>query len=150
MENKGSLDGARLNLYGVFPSDLNTWERPFAEMLDNDMSGIVRWWHRNPVRKSWSIAIPVPGHGFFFPDLVVGVEGRSNRDSAVLVEIKHQINDPEGNAAAKSRARHPDYGPVLMLYLDAPAGQWMTVAYDRSTDHNVLDRVFRIEFLRSY
>jgi len=140
---------SRLNLYGVYPPDLNSWERPFAELLDTDL-GIVRWWHRNPVRKPWSVMMPIPGHGFFYPDLVVGVTGRKNRDSAILVEIKHQINDPEGNAAAKAQARHPDYGPVLMLYRDEKRDQWMTVGYDRSTDKNFIDRVFRIELLRSW
>ncbi len=147
LDSGDGLSGARLNLYGVFPEDLNTWERPFAELLDNDLSGLVRWWHRNPVRKSWSVAMPVPGHGFFYPDLIVGVDGRSSRDGIVLVEIKHQINDPEGNAAAKSRAVHPDYGPVLMLYLSESEG-WMTVRYDRPADRNVLDRVFGMELLR--
>ena len=114
------------------------------------MRGIVKWWHRKPVRKPWSVALPIPGHGFFYPDPVVGVEGRSNRDSAILVEIKHQINDPEGNAAAKARARHPDYGPVLMLYLDTQRERWMTVSYDRSGDRNILDRVFSLELLRAW
>jgi hypothetical protein len=150
LESDEVLDGSRLNLYGAFPPDLNTWERPFAELLDNDMGGVVRWWHRNPVRKPWSVTLPIPGHGFFYPDLVVGIEGRANRDGAILVEIKHQINDPEDNAAAKSRARHPDYGPVLMLYLDAARETWMTVAYDRTADRNILDRVFRMELLRSW
>ncbi len=82
-----------------------------AELLDNDLSGLDRWRHRNTVRKSWSVAMPVPGHGFFYPDLVVSVDGRSSRNANVPVEIKHQIKDPEGNAAAKSRAVHPDYAP---------------------------------------
>jgi hypothetical protein len=108
----------------------------------------VRWWHRNPVRKPHSITLPVPGHGFFYPDLAVGIEGRDTPGGVALVEIKHQINDPEGNAAAKSRAKHPDYGPVLMLYYVENGGSWMTVNYDRASNTNVLDRVFRIELLR--
>lgn len=43
-----ALPPARLNLYGIFPEDLNSWERPFAEYLDNDLTGTVQWWHRNP------------------------------------------------------------------------------------------------------
>jgi len=31
------LQPARLNLYGAFPDDLNGWERPFAEYLDDDL-----------------------------------------------------------------------------------------------------------------
>jgi hypothetical protein len=89
------LSGARLNLYGIYPSDLNTWERPFAELLDADTSGIVRWWHRIPVRMPYSITLPVPGHVFFYPDLAVGIEGRDTPCGVALVEIKHQINDPD-------------------------------------------------------
>jgi hypothetical protein len=75
---------------------------------------------------------------------------QANRDSAILVEIKHQINDPAGNAGAKACARHPDYGPMLMLYLDQGSGNWMTVAWDRAGGRNMVDRVFRIELLRSW
>lgn len=141
---------SRLNIYGIYPPDLNGWEFPFAELLDEDVSGTVTWWHRNPVRKPWSVLLPIPGQGFYYPDFIVGVAGRANRDSAILVEIKHQINDPEGNAAAKARARHPDYGPVLMLYRDDARGDWMTVTWDADRGINVPDRIFRIELLRSW
>jgi hypothetical protein len=80
-------------------------------------------------------------YGIYPPD-------RDTPGGVALVEIKHQINDPEGNAAAKSRAKHPDYGPVLMLYYVENSGSWMTVNYDRASNTNVLDRVFRIELLR--
>ena len=145
-----ALAGGRLNLYGIFPADLNNWVRPFAEMVDNDLSGTVAWWHRNPVRKAHSVSIPIPGHGFFYPDLILGVNGRATENGILLVEIKHQINDPEGNAAAKAVAVHPDYGPVLMLYYDERSGDWMTVAYDRASDRNIRDRVFRMEMLRTW
>lgn len=144
------LIGSRLNIYGVYPSDLNNWERPFAERLDNDLSGAVLWWHRNPVHKRHSVSLPVAGHGFYFPDFIVGVKGRSTPGGVILVEIKYQINDPIGNAAAKSRARHPDYGSVLMLYLDDKSGQWMTVVYDERKGQNVLDRVFREDQLVTF
>jgi len=35
------------NVYGVIPAGLNTWEQPFAELLDHDANHIVTWWHRN-------------------------------------------------------------------------------------------------------
>jgi type III restriction enzyme len=148
LESQEALMGARKNLYGAYPPDLNAWERPFAELLDTDTTGLVRWWHRNPVRKPWSITLPVPGHGFFYPDIAAGIEGRDTPGGIVLVEIKHQINDPEGNAAAKARAKHPDYGSVLMLYYDEGNDRWMTVVYDTSSGKNELDRVFRLEYLR--
>ena len=150
VDSESSLTTSRLNLYGIYPEDLNTWERPFAELLDSDMSGIVRWWHRNPVRKQWSVHLPIPGHGQFYPDFVVGVEGRLRGNGVILVEIKHQINDPEGNAAAKAAARHPTYGPVLMLYWNEPSSEWRVVSYDETYDKNVQDRVFRLSMLRTF
>jgi len=150
VDSESSLTTSRLNLYGIYPEDLNTWERPFAELLDSDMSGIVRWWHRNPVRKQWSVHLPIPGHGQFYPDFVVGVEGRSHGNGIILVEIKHQINDPEGNAAAKAAAKHPAYGPVLMLYWNETSSEWRVVSYDETYDKNVQDRMFRLSMLRTF
>jgi hypothetical protein len=150
LESNDALPGSRFNVYGVYPSDLNNWERPFAERLDNDLSGTILWWHRNPVHKSHSVCIPVAGHGFFFPDFIVGVKGRTKTNGVILVETKYQINDPIGNAVAKSRARHPDYGNVLMLYLNEKTGEWMTVEYDEKKEQNVIDRVFREDLLVTY
>ena len=39
------------NIYGIIPNGLNTWERPFADLLDRDANGIVKWWHRNEPHK---------------------------------------------------------------------------------------------------
>lgn len=150
IESNDALPGSRFNVYGVYPADLNTWERNFAERLDNDLSGTILWWHRNPVHKSHSVCIPVAGHGFFFPDFIVGVKGRSKGNGVILVEIKYQINDPIGNAAAKSRAKHPDYGNVLMLYHNEKTGEWMTVEYDDKKEQNTLDRIFREDLLITY
>ena len=150
LESVEPLAGSRFNLYGVYSADLNEWEREFAERLDNDLSGTILWWHRNPVRKSHSVCLPVAGHGFFFPDFIVGVKGRTKGKGKILVEIKYQINDPVGNAAAKSRAKHPDYGNVLMLYLNKKTGEWMTVEYDERKEQNTLDRIFREDLLVTY
>jgi len=150
VDSENSLTTSRLNLYGIYPEDLNTWERPFAELLDNDSSGIVRWWHRNPVRKQWSVHLPIPGHGQFYPDFVVSVEGRTHGNGVILVEIKHQINDPEGNAAAKAAAKHPAYGPVLMLYWNEPSSEWRVVSYDETYNKNVQDRMFRLSMLKTF
>jgi superfamily II DNA or RNA helicase len=150
LESNDALAGSRFNVYGVYPADLNNWERSFAERLDNDLSGTILWWHRNPVHKSHSVCMPVAGHGFFFPDFIVGVKGRSKTNGVILVEIKYQINDPIGNAAAKSRSRHPEYGNVLMLYLNEKTGEWMTVEYDEKKEQNAIDRVFREDLLVTY
>jgi len=147
-EKTGAM-GARLNLYGVFPTDLNRWEKDFADRLDNDTSGTVLWWHRNPVRKPWSVSIPVPGQDQFYPDFLVGVAGRATQDHVLMIEVKGQINDPAGNAVAKNQVKHPPYGRALMVHWQDEKA-WMTVEYQASSNQNEFDRVFRIEGLKTY
>ena len=143
------LTPARLNLYGVFPGDLNSWELPFAEKLDNDLSGTVLWWHRNPVRKPWSVSMPLPGQNDFYPDFVVGVKDRKRPHGILLVETKREINDEKHNALVKAQAVHPEYGKVMMLYWEEER-EWQVVEYDPVTDKNILDRVLRMELLAMY
>ena len=123
----GPLSQSSLNIYGVYPPKMNSWEENFAQMLDADTKGIVRWWHRNPARKSWSAKVLVPGFGEYFPDFAVGVNGRAAGDGILLVETKREINDKEGRAAAKTRTKHPRYGRVMMLWLDKDSGEWHLV-----------------------
>lgn len=52
----------------------------------------------------------------FFPDFIVGINGRTRGEGILLVEIKNVINDEKKNAQVKSEAIHPDYQKVLMLY----------------------------------
>ena len=144
-----TLDPARLNLYGIFPEDLNTWERPFAEDLDNDLTGTVLWWHRNPPRKQFSVSMPLPGQPHFYPDFIVGVKDRKRGNGILLMETKRVINDQERNALVKAQAEHPDYGKVMMLYWEEKR-DWQIVEYDPKNDCNFLDRVFRKELLATY
>jgi len=146
---KNQVLGSRLNLYGVFRSDLNRWEKDFAERLDNDVSGTVLWWHRNPVRKEWSVSIPVPGQPQFYPDFIVGVAGRATEDHVLLVEVKGQINDPTGNAVAKAQVKHPTYGRALMVHWQDEK-EWRTVEYQASSGQNEFDRTFRIEGMKTF
>ena len=143
------LARSRLNIYGIVPADLNGWEREFAQKLDQDTSGTVLWWHRNPVRKPYSVSYPVPGQPDFYPDFVVGVRGRQRKDGILLVETKRVYNDPEGNAQGKSQVEHLDYGRAMMLYLDnkeAPP-KWWVISFSREDDANILDRLFRFELM---
>lgn len=144
-----ALRPARLNLYGVFPDDLNTWEVSFANDLDNDTSGTVKWWHRNPVRKPFSISIPLPGQPDFYPDFVVGIKDRRRGNGVLLMETKRDINDEEGNAQEKAQVEHPTYKKVMMLYWEQQQ-RWMTVEYDARADKNILDRVLRPELMVGY
>lgn len=144
-----ALDPARLNLYGIFPDDLNTWERPFAEYLDNDLSGSVLWWHRNPPRKPFSVSMPLPGQPDFYPDFIVGIQDRTRGHGILLMETKRVINDQERNALVKAQAEHPDYGKVMMIYWEEKR-EWQIVEYDARNDRNYLDRVLRPELMATY
>lgn len=146
------LPGSRLNVYGIYPSDLNPWERAFVEELDSDMSGTVLWWHRNPPRKPYSVGIPLPGQEKqknFFPDFIVGINGRTRGTGILLVETKRDLNDEEGNAQAKSQIEHPEYKKVMMLYWEREE-RWMVVEYDPAQDKNVLDRVWTTGLMIGY
>lgn len=144
-----ALDPARLNLYGVFPDDLNTWERPFAEHLDDDLTGTVLWWHRNPPRKRFSVGMPLPGQPDFYPDFIVGVKDRTRGNGILLMETKRVINDQERNALVKAQAEHPDYAKVMMIYWEEKR-DWQIVEYDPRNDKNYLDRVLRPELMATY
>ncbi len=149
LASANELVPSRLNLYGVFPDDLNTWELPFAEYLDNDLTDTVLWWHRNPVRKSYSVSMPLPGQPDFYPDFVVGIRDRNHGKGILLAETKRVINDQERNALEKAQAQHPDYGKVMMIYWEDKR-EWRVVEYDARNDSNYLDRVLRPELFTSY
>ena len=141
------------NIYGVFPSDLNEWEVEFAKLLDNDTSGTVLWWHRNPPRKKYSVAIVRPDGGRFFPDFLVGVKGRSvGKDGILLIETKHAIGSVDSKI--KAVIEHKDYGRALMIHWkdwhDPKNRTAMTVTYDPAKDQNVLDAVFRCAAMPTY
>lgn len=138
------LEPSRLNIYGVYPEGLNSWERAFARELDLDITGTIQWWHRNHPRKPYSIGIPLPSQirqENFFPDFAVGVGGRSRGEGIILVETKRILNDEEGNAQAKAQIEHPSYKRVMMVYWEGQA-RWMVVMYDPTQDRCVLDRVW--------
>lgn len=106
------LASAARNVYGVFPDDLRPQELEFAELLDT--SPQVLWWHRNPVKKSSSVALFnwAEGQGFY-PDFVVGIAERTEGDGIALSEVKGahlQQYDKE-----KAGARHTTYGRVFMV-----------------------------------
>lgn len=138
-----------MNLYGIYPDDLNTWERPFAEYLDNDLTGTVLWWHRNPPCKRFSVSMPLPGQPDFYPDFIVGIKDRTRGNGILLMETKRVINDQERNALVKAQAEHPDYAKVMMIYWEEKR-DWQIVEYDPRTDKNYLDRVLRPELMVTY
>ena len=64
------------NVYGVMPANMNSWEVPFAELLDRDVNNVVLWWHRNLPHKPWSVNVLMPDGRGFYPDFIIGVAGR--------------------------------------------------------------------------
>lgn len=129
------------NLYGVMPAELNTWERPFAELLDRDSSNVVMWWHRNLPHKPWSVNVLMPDGRGFFPDFVIGIAGRKSEDNALLADPK--LNFQRDDEAQKVLAEHRSYGRVMILFLDGGT-RWMTVGYDQKAKKPVVAREFRL------
>ncbi len=114
-----SLAPAKLGAYGVFNDDMNIEERSFAELLDNDSTGTVKWWLKNKENTKWATQIILPTGRRFFPDFAVGVQGRKNRDQIALVEIKD--NGQDGRLQSdinllKAQIRHTDYGKVSWAF----------------------------------
>lgn len=134
------LPSSSRNVYGVMPAGLNTWEKPFAELLDRDSNNIVTWWHRNEPRQPWSVNVLMPDGRGFYPDFVIGIEGRKTEDSALLADPK--LNFQRDDEAPKVLAEHRSYGRVMILFLDGV--RWMTVNYDEKAKKPVIAREFRL------
>jgi type III restriction enzyme len=141
------LATSRLNVYRVIPPSLNSWERPFAELLDRDSQQIVRWWHRNLPHKRWSVQVVLDNGKGFFPDFVIGINGRKNEVGGLLADPKFSFETTQEQP--KTYAQHPIYGRVLILSLQGGA-QWMTVRYDEQRQKAVLDREFRLSDAAGY
>jgi len=139
LTSESGLSTSARNVYGVYPEGLNTWEQAFATWLDGDTLGIVQWWHRNLPRLPWSVNVPLPDGRGFFPDFVVGINGRKTEDGALLADPKWGFDRTE--EAPKAGARHPVYGSVLVLYRERDA-RWLTVRYDAKHDRACTDREF--------
>jgi len=136
---------SRLNVYGVMPSDLNRDEIAFIDMLEQDLSGAVEWWHRNEPRKPWSIGLILPNGSQYFPDFVVKLKHRKQGDGLILVEIKgdHILNSSDSKD--KLNAIHQLYKRPMMLSREDD-GRFMTIRQDEN-GKNHLDQVFRIDLL---
>lgn len=136
---------SRLNVYGMMPSDLNRDEIALAEILDSDLSGTVEWWHRNEPRKPWSIGLILPSGAQYFPDFVVKVNGRTQGDGMLLVEVKgdHLLNSSD--TLDKALAIHQRYKSPMMLIRD-DNGRFMTIRQD-ANGKNTSDQVFRLDLM---
>lgn len=128
------------NVYGVMPAGLNTWERPFAELLDRDPHNLVTWWHRNEPRQPWSVNVLMPDGRGFYPDFVIGIAGRKTEDGALLADPK--LNFQRDDEVPKVLAEHRAYGRVMILFRDGV--RWMTVGYDDKAKRPFLKQEFRL------
>jgi len=139
------LETSRFNAYGVLPPDMGSWEIAFARYLDEDDTGTVAWWHRNPDRKPWSVAI-VKGDGHrYFPDFIVGLNGPTPPPLR-LVEVKERIGDERNEVA--NRSRHRSYGSALMV--SKVQDRWSVVRFIEGVGRNQLDRDFDYKLLKSW
>ena len=134
------LDRSPRNIYGIDPADLNNWERPFAEWLDNAEDGLVLWWHRNPSRQSCSVAVTLANGSQFFPDFLVGIQGRETPDSVLLVDTKRAIND-DTNSLIKAVCEHKSYGRTAILFYEEEK-RWKIVRYNEEKDKNEIAEPF--------
>ena len=131
---------SRFNVYGRIPAGLNKWESDFAKLLDQNSNNIVQWWHRNEPRKPWSVNTLLPDGRGFYPDFIVGIEGRRKEHNALLADPK--MNFERSDEAPKVLAEHRVYGRVLILRREGL--RWMTVGWDDKAKRPVLEREFRL------
>jgi superfamily II DNA or RNA helicase len=144
------LEPARLNLYGVMPPGLTSDEREFALMLDNDTSGDILWWHRNPQSKPYTSSLVMPELRYDYnPDYAVGVRGRKSDDSILMIEVKGTpyLDTPE--TVVKARAVHKAYKKVAMFHWQ-DRKTWRLVTNDDKTERNYLDQVYRPSLLATF
>jgi hypothetical protein len=90
---------------------LNAPERAFVDLVeDPSLADVVRWWHRNPPRKPWSVGLRRTDRGgLHHPDFVVGLADGRRR----LVETKE---DAETIARLRRRPPLKSYGAEVFLH----------------------------------
>jgi hypothetical protein len=138
VETAADLRPSRLGAYEVFPPNMNNEERGFAEWLDGDRTGRVKWWLRMQESANWAATLILPTGRRFFPDFAVGIEGRASRDGIALVEIKDdgvtgRLHSDDNRV--KIRVAHREYKNVAWTVREA--GIWANARLDPD-----LDRIF--------
>lgn len=142
------LKAARLGAYGVFPERMNQEEKSFAELIDGDESGTIKWWLRNPENERWATQMILPSGKRFFPDFVVGVAKRSTPYGIALVEIKDDGETgrlQSDRNIEKIRVQHREYKGVMWTF--RVDGQWVKARYAPGTNRIVEDDRFSPEQL---
>jgi type III restriction enzyme len=100
---------------------MGTEETAFVKALDR--AHFVRWWHRNPDRKGYSVRLVRGEHkNYFYPDFIVCLEHFPGDDPIQrLVETKESIKD----AVRKSKRPSPVFGRVLFMTKDYSKWKWI-------------------------
>ena len=111
---------------------MNTLETDFACALDR--SDFVRWWHRNPEGKPYSVRLVRGEHkNHFYPDFVICLEHYPGDEPLIrLIETKQDVKD----AARKAKHTPTFYGKVLFLTQDGGTMKWVN---DDGTLGDVVD-----------
>jgi hypothetical protein len=138
---------AKKGAYGAFIGRYNRPERAFVEMLDNDDTGRIKWWLRNPESEKWATRLILPTGKRFFPDFVVGVSGRRTLDSIALVEIKDDGETGRLHSdsnAVKIRSEHSEYKKVFWSFREAE-GVFLKAVWNQSYNRIFSAGPFEIE-----
>ncbi|MFA8384161.1 MAG: DEAD/DEAH box helicase [Pelagibaca sp.] len=138
---------AKKGAYGAFIGRYNRPERAFVEMLDNDETGRIKWWLRNPESERWATRLILPTGKRFFPDFVVGVSGRRTPDSIALVEIKDDGETGRLHSdsnATKIRSEHSEYKKVFWSFREAE-GVFLKAVWNQSYNRIFSNGPFEIE-----
>jgi len=138
---------AKKGAYGAFIGRYNRPERAFVEMLDNDDTGRIKWWLRNPENEKWATRLILPTGKRFFPDFVVGVSGRRTRDSIALVEIKDDGETGRLHSDSNSikiRSEHSEYKKVFWSFREAE-GVFLKAVWNQSYNRIFSAGPFEIE-----
>jgi type III restriction enzyme len=98
-------------------------EGQFTSALDR--ADFVKWWHRNPPKKSYSVRLVRGEHkNYFYPDFVVFLEHFPGDEPLQrLIETKESIKD----AVRKAKRASDIYGPVMFLTKDQNKWRWINL-----------------------
>ncbi|MTE01671.1 hypothetical protein GIY56_15385 [Paracoccus sp. YIM 132242] len=138
---------ARKGAYGAFIGRFNSPERAFAEMLDNDDTGRVKWWLRNPENETWATRLILPTGKRFFPDFAVGISGRKTPDCIALVEIKDDGETgrlQSDSNAIKINSIHREYRKVFWSFREQD-GVFLKAFWNESRNRIFSSGPFEIE-----
>jgi hypothetical protein len=133
--------------YGIIPTNMNSWERAFADFLDRDGSGTVLWWHRNPSLKPWSVRVLLADGRGLFPDFIVGIKDRPKEDGVLLTDTKYAFELHK--EIPKILAEHATYGRVLLLHRTGD-NQWAVVQFHAGSGRATLGNNLRIADAAGY